>query len=108
LKNKYNKIVNPLNTWIQFKTIERVTTYGDHDIIANEFKQLQLDIRNGDPKDGMHYKWLLKHCNTFDCQSLDEIDYLIKENKLDDTSILVPTNELCLSLNLKILYTKLE
>jgi len=46
--------VNPLNTWIAFSTNERVETNDQNSKIANEFKKLQLDIRNGDPKNGEH------------------------------------------------------
>lgn len=46
--------MNPLNTWIAFSTIERVETNDQNSKIADEFKKLQLDIRNGDPKNGEH------------------------------------------------------
>ena len=42
--------MNPLNIWISFTKIERVQTNGEQDTIAEEFKQIQLDVRAGKSK----------------------------------------------------------
>jgi hypothetical protein len=39
--------VNPLNIWISFSKIERVEKIGDNDKVADEFKEIQLDVREG-------------------------------------------------------------
>lgn len=64
LNNVYKKVISKSNIWITFTKSERVKKLSDNDKIAEEFKQIQLDIRDGKSKD--HQKWFLKHCNTID------------------------------------------
>ena len=100
--NIYKKIVSNYNTWITFTKIERVIKDGSNDKVAEEFKQVQMDVRDGKWKN--HYQWLLKHCQTVKYPSYDHVKQLCRNNQIGETTVLVPTREMMYDINLAICY----
>jgi hypothetical protein len=101
-----NKIMSNLNTFISFTKIERVLSKNPKDLIPQQFKEFQMDIRKGDIKNGEHYTWLTNNAVFFPADSKSYVDNLIETNKIDEFKILVPTQSMMREINVGILYTK--